>query len=95
MSRSFIDHLNADAAERVRAGATGPDAVRAAARDARLVVIRYGDGMILYCSQRQAYVNARIVGRHGSYVGPGGAGFDDQIDWAFPLADEEVSESSS
>jgi hypothetical protein len=89
MARLHIDQLNADAAQRARAGATSEDAIHATARHTNLILVRYGDNTILYRTRRRAFVNARLEGPHGSYIGPGGAGFDDQIDWAFVANNEE------
>lgn len=82
MTRMLIEQLNADASALVQGTMPSADAVREAARQSNLIVVRYGEGRILYRSRRGAFVNAWLAGPHGSYIGPGGAGFDDQIDWA-------------
>ena len=82
MTRPLIDQLNADAAALAQGGVASAEAVREAARLANLILVRYGENAILYRSRRGAFVSAWLQGPHGSYIGPGGAGFDDQIDWA-------------
>jgi hypothetical protein len=69
------------------------DAIRAAARQANLILVRYGpdETVMLYRSVRNAFVTARLSGPHGDYIGPGGAGFDDEITWAFPPNEPPVT----
>jgi hypothetical protein len=81
MARVYIDQLNADAVAIARAEIPGAEAVREAARLANLILVRYGEQRLLYRSRRGAFVNAWLDGPYGSYIGPGGAGFDDQIKW--------------
>ena len=88
MARTIIDQLNADAAALVHGTMPSAEAVQDAARRANLIVVRYGEQRILYRSRRGAFVNAWLQGPHGAYIGPGGAGFDDQIEWG---ADGAVS----
>jgi hypothetical protein len=82
MSRVLIAQLNADAAALVQGAMPSTEAVQEVARRAQLIVVRYGRNRILYLSRRGRFVNTWLAGPHGTYIGPGGAGFDDQIDWA-------------
>jgi hypothetical protein len=81
MIRVLIEQLNADAAAIARAEIPPAEAIREAARQANLIMVLNGKNVILYRSARGAFVSAWLEGPHGSYIGPGGAGFDDRINW--------------
>jgi hypothetical protein len=87
MARSGIARLNASALRILRTmhnGATGAAAVREAAHQAGLEAVKVSDDAIVYRTPRGKLVNAWLEGPSlGSVIGDGGAGFDNQIDWAF------------
>lgn len=85
MGRSSLDRLNrrARVLQRANPDWNGADAVKETADQERLIVVKRSDDAIVYKTPRNIYVNAWLEGPHSQDVQPGGAGFDDQIDWAF------------
>lgn len=86
MARSGIATLNASAKRILRTmrnGATGADAVKEAAWQAGLETVKESDDCIIYRTPRGKLVNAWLEGPVGSILIDGGAGFDNQIDWAY------------
>lgn len=82
IKRSTIARLNQIARRNARNGDSVPTALSSAARELGLCEAKR-DGNVLYRNSRGAYVNCWLEGPMSSDIENGGAGFDDQIDWAF------------
>lgn len=83
VAQSTIAKLNARARHHTRRGERPFLAVQSAAADIGLIEVRRDETSILYRNKHRAYVNCWVEGPMGQDIEPGGAGFDDQIDWAF------------
>jgi len=78
-----IAKLNARARHHARKGERTFIAIQSAAADIGLIEVKRDETTILYRNKQRAYVNCWIEGPMSQDIEPGGAGFDDQIDWAF------------
>lgn len=87
IAKSTIAKLNARARYHARRGERVFFAIQSAATDLGLVEVRRDDATILYRNKHRAYVNCWIEGPMSQEIEDGGAGFDDQIDWAFVPAE--------
>lgn len=83
IAKSTIAKLNARARHHNRKGERPFIAIQSAATDMGLVEVKRDDTAILYRNKHNAYVNCWIEGPMSQEIVDGGAGFDDQIDWAF------------
>lgn len=83
VAKSTIAKLNARARHHNRKGERVFIAIQSAAEEAGLTEVRRDDTAILYRNKHRSYVNCWIEGPMSQEIEPGGAGFDDQIDWAF------------
>jgi hypothetical protein len=83
IARTTVAKLNALARRHNRDGERPFIAIQSAAADLGLTEVKRDESAILYRNKQRAYVNCWIEGPMSQEIEPGGAGFDDQIEWAF------------
>lgn len=89
VAKSTVARLNSMA--RTEARRNGGDVVVAlstAAMRMGLTEVRRADDTILYRNKHGAHVNCWLEGPMSQDIVDGGAGFDDNIDWAFMTTDD-------
>ena len=90
IARSTINKLNARARHYARKGERPFIAIQSAAAEIGLTEVRRDGETILYRNKQHAYVNCWTIGPHSMDIEDGGAGFDDQIDWAFIEREDDI-----
>lgn len=83
VARSTISRLNAVSRANVKAGMRVLHAMEAAAQQLGFTEFRRDESTILFRNKQRSFVNCWIEGPMSQDIEPGGAGFDDQIDWTF------------
>lgn len=83
IAKSTISRLNQIARSKERAGTSPLTAMEQAAAEIGLIEVKRDESTILFRNQQFSYVNCWIEGPMSQSIAPGGAGFDEQIDWAF------------
>lgn len=88
IKRSTIARLNQIGRANVRTGMRVPSALEAAAHTLGLRLVKRDGDTILYRNSQGAYVNCWLEGPMSQDIIDGGAGFDDNIEWAFITTDD-------
>jgi hypothetical protein len=82
VARSTIARLNAISRTNVKSGMHVLAAMEAAAQQLGFTEFRRDDSTILFRNKQRSFVNCWIEGPMSQNIEPGGAGFDDQINWS-------------